>query len=288
MRGAERGEGRRIVGAALVGVLLAAACAPRHDNDARPLVVVSVAPQRFVVRAVADELVRVEVMIPPGASPHTYEPTLAQVRALEEAALYVKVGHPKFPFEAAWLDQMLAEVPGLPVLDASAGLQLDDREDPHLWVAPHHVDHMAVQVEAALERVLPAERAALRRNLVEFRGRIAELDRAIERMLGDAEGAKFFVFHPAWGHFAEAYGLRQVAVEHEHKEPDPHELVELIERAREARVRVIFVQPQFDPTSAKLVAEETGARVETLDPLAEDWEANLRRSARAIAQGLAR
>ena len=182
---------------------------------------------------------------------------------------------------------MLAEVPGLAVVDASEGLSTSDH-DPHLWVVPRHVDHMAVQVEAALERVLPDEQDALRRNLSEFRARVAALDRAIEQLLGDAEGAQFFVFHPAWGYFAEEYGLRQVAVEHEHKEPDPYQLKQLIERAKEAQVRVIFVQPQFDPTSARMVAEETGARVETLDPLAEDWEANLRRAARALAQGLAR
>lgn len=269
----------------VVVVALLAACAPDVPRDERPLVLVSVAPQRFVVRAVAGDLARVEVMIPSGASPQTYAPTLDQVRALEEAALYVKVGHPKFPFEATWLDRLLSEVPSLPVVDASAGLPRRD-EDPHLWVAPRHAEHMAVRVAAALERIFPRDRDLLRRNLAAFRGRVEALDREIQGLLADRRGAEFFVFHPAWDYFAEAYGLRQVAVEHEHKEPDPRELAELIARAKEANVRVIFVQPQSDPTSAKTVARETGARIEVLDPLAEDWEANLRRAARALAEGL--
>jgi len=280
-----RGSGWLRLAAAVTGGTLAA-CAGDGTRDERPLIVVSVAPQRFVVEAVAGELARVEVMIPPGASPRTYEPTVSQLRSLEEAALYVKLGHPSFPFERAWLDRLLEEVPGLPVVDASAGLSVRE-EDPHVWLAPRHVEHMAAQIADALERVFPEHRELLRRNLAAFRERVAELDREVQGMLEPFEGAEFFVFHPAWGYFAEAYGLVQVAVEHEHKEPDPHELAELIERAGKAKARVIFVQPQFDPTSAKTVARETGARVAVLDPLAADWEANLRRAARALAEGLA-
>lgn len=248
--------------------------------------VVSVLPQRFVVHAVAGDLVRVEVMLPAGASPATYEPTLRQVRALEEAVLYVKVGHPNFPFEAAWLDRILDEVPDLPVVDGSAGLPRDG-DDPHLWLVPRYVEHMAEQVEAALEPVLPAERETLRARLAAFRERTRALDREIRATLAGREGSEFFVFHPAWGHFAAEYGLRQVAVEHERKEPDPHELAELIRHAKRSRAPVIFVQPQFDPKSARTLARESGARVEELDPLAEDWEANLRSAARALAEGLA-
>ncbi|MGH0028931.1 MAG: metal ABC transporter solute-binding protein, Zn/Mn family [Myxococcota bacterium] len=285
MRPALRGTGRRgLVGVVLAGLL--AACGGERPRDERPLVVVTVAPQRFLVKAVAGELARVEVMIPPGANPHGYEPSIAQLEALEEAALYVKVGHPNLPFERAWLERLLAEIPGLPVVDASAGLPVRD-EDPHVWLAPKQADHMAVQTAKALERIFPEQQELLRGNLAAFRERVEELDREIRRLLADLDGAEFFVFHPAWGYFAQAYGLRQVAVEQEHKEPDPHELAELIEHAKESGARVIFVQSQFDATSAKTVARETGARVEILDPLAEDWDANLLRAARALAEGLA-
>lgn len=269
--------------ALLVGL---GACGPEAPRDERPLVFVSVAPQRFVVKALAGDLARVEVMIPPGANPRSYEPTIGQLQALEDAALYVKVGHPHFPFEEAWLARLLAEIPGLPVVDASAGLTVRD-EDPHIWLAPKQVDHMAVRASKALERVFPTEQETLRANLARFRESVAALDQELSELLADFAGAEFFVFHPSWGYFAEAYGLRQLAVEHEHKEPDPHELAELIEHAKEIEARVIFVQPQFAATSAETVAEETGARVEILDALAEDWDDNLRRAARALVEGLA-
>ncbi|MGH0034480.1 MAG: metal ABC transporter solute-binding protein, Zn/Mn family [Myxococcota bacterium] len=285
MRPALRRLVRWELAAVLMGGLLGA-CAPEEPRDVRPLVMVSVAPQGFVVKAVAGELVRIEVMIPPGANPRSYEPTMGQLRALEEAALYVEVGHPNFPFEQAWLERLLAEVPGLPVVDASAGLALEVG-DPHVWLAPRHVVHMAVRTTSALERILPEHRELLRENLAAFRVRVEDLDREIRGLLEGLDGAEFFVFHPAWGYFAEAYGLRQVAIEKEHKEPDLHQLAELIQQVEAARARVIFVQPQFDPTSAETIAHETGARVEVLDPLAEDWDANLRRAAHALAEGLA-
>jgi zinc transport system substrate-binding protein len=273
------------LGAALWCGVLLNACGPDAPRDDRPLVAVSVAPLRFVVRAIAGDRVRVEVMIPPGANPHSYEPALQQARALGEAAVYVKVGHPNFPLETVWLDRILSDAPDLVVVDASAGLPRRDG-DPHLWLVPRHVEHMAVAVEAALEKVLPAEQETLRTNVDAFRSRVRALDREIRGLLEARKGAEFFVFHPAWGDFAEEYGLRQVAVEHEHKEPDPHELAELIQHAKASQVRVIFVQPEFDRKSAQTLAQEAGARVEILDPLAEDWEANLRHAARALAEGL--
>ena len=267
-------------------LLVIAACGSERAPEERPIVVVSVLPQMYVVDRIAGGLVRVEVMIPAGASPSSYEPSLAKMTLLGNAALYVKVGHPHFPFEEAWLNRILAEAPGLPVVDGSAGLE-NLEGDPHVWVAPRHVEQTAIGVEAALERILPDHREVLRTNLAAFRSDISALDDEIRGLLAGRQGGKFLVLHPAWGHFADAYGLEQVAIEHDHKEPDPHELGELIEHAREEGVQVIFVQPQFDPTAAETLAREIGARVEPLDPLAYDWPANLRRAAHALAEGMA-
>ncbi len=268
-----------VMAVALVG------CPGERAAETRPLVMVSVLPQQYVVDRIAGELVQVEVMIPPGASPHSYEPSLAKLSRLQDAALYVKVGHPNFPFEAAWLGGMLAEAPGLPVVDASAGLE--SREgDPHVWVAPRHVERLAIQVESALEKILPEHRDTLQANLAAFRTEIDVLDQEIRATLADKRGREFLVFHPAWGYFANAYGLEQLAIEHENKEPDPRELEALIEQARADGIQVVFVQPQFDPAAARTVANEIGARVEPLDALAYDWAANLRRAARALDEGL--
>jgi zinc transport system substrate-binding protein len=262
-----------------------AGCSPSGSpGGGPPRVVVSVLPQKFFIDRLAGDEVRVEVMIPPGASPAVYEPTLAQRLALEGAALYVKVGHPAFAFERAWLDELLADRPGLPVVDCAAGLE-PGRGDPHVWVAPRLGLQMATRIEAALEELLPEHRPALQERLAAFRTEIEALDAELKATLAGSKDRSFFVYHPAWGYFADAYGLRQVAVEHEHRQPDARELAALIELAKQSRPPVIFVQPQFDSTAAKTLALEIGARVEPLDPLAYDWAANLRRVAQAVALG---
>jgi zinc transport system substrate-binding protein len=262
-------------------------CAVETPPDPRPLVAVSILPQKYVVDRIAGDLVRVEVMIPPGANPHAYEPSLGQLRALGRAAIYVKVGHPGFAVERAWIEPLLAESPNLVVVDCSEGVK-SVSGDPHLWLAPRQMVAIAVRVETALERLFPDRGELLASNLSRFRADVASLDEEIRSLLEGKRGRAFLVFHPAWGYFAEAYGLEQIAIEADHREPDPRQLGELIQRAKAERIGTIFVQPQFDTVSAEMIAQEIGARIEPIDPLAYDWDENLRRVARLLAKELAR
>ncbi|MGH0037349.1 MAG: metal ABC transporter solute-binding protein, Zn/Mn family [Myxococcota bacterium] len=272
------------VAAMLLCVLPTGGCGgERSAGAARPLVLVSVAPQRSFVRRLAGDRVDVEVMVPPGANPVLFEPTLGQLRALQEAALYVKVGHPDFPFEQAHLAQLLDEHPELPVADGAAGTALR-AGDPHYWLAPGPARAMARSIARALVERFPEHRDEFQANLAALLADIDTLDRELRRTLAGSRGARFFVFHPGWGYFAEAYGLLQVAVEQDHKTPTAHRTAELASAAREAGVRAIFVQPQFDPRAARLLAEEIGARPIVLDPLAEDWFANMARAGRLLAE----
>lgn len=267
---------------ALFASLVVTGCSRESTDDPRPLVAVSVLPQKYVVDRIAGDAVRVLVMIPPGASPTTHEPTLTELRGLSEAALYVRVGHPNFPFERAWLDRMLTERPDLPVVDGSAGLDVQSG-DPHVWVAPRQMERMAIAIEAAVAGILPEQRAVLATNLSRLRAEIDALDAELRVRLAARPSRVFFVFHPAWGYFADAYGLEQVAIERDHKEPDARRLAEVVSRARSENARVVFVQPQIDAAAARTVANEIGARVVVADPLAYDWAANLREVARLLS-----
>jgi zinc transport system substrate-binding protein len=263
-----------------------AGCGDREAADPRPLVAVSVAPQAFVVDRLAETRVRVEIMVPPGASPVTYEPTIRQLRALAEARLYVAVGHPAFPFESAWLEPLLSSRPELPVIETAAPEDATADEDPHVWVTPAEIDDLAERLAPALAEMLPDARAGIAANLAALRADIARVDARLRERLAHARGRRFLVLHPAWGHLAEAYGLEQVAIERGHKSPDAHAVAELIETTRAAGARVVFVQPQFDTTAARLIAQEIGARVVPLDPLARDWQTNMLHVADALAEGL--
>jgi len=158
--------------------------------------------------------------------------------------------------------------------------------DPHIWLSPPLVKIQARAILAALQEADPAHRSVYEANFKAFSERIDQLDADLKETLAGKAGLQFMVFHPSWGYFAHAYGLKQVPIEIEGKDPKPAQLKELIEHAREIGIRVIFVQPQFSARSAKLVAREIGGQVVYADPLAPDWLDNLREVAKKFKMAL--
>ncbi len=268
------------------------------EADGRVGVAVSVPPQAYFVDRLGGDRVSVSVMVPPGSSPDTYEPSPRQVLELDRARLYVEVGLADFPFERRTIAAAVERRPELVVADMSKGLELAPLDgppapsgarrplDPHIWLSPANVARGAEMIAEGLTRVDPAGAEAYRANLADFLGEIKALDRELAATLGGLAGGKFFVYHPAWGYFARRYGLVQVAIEAEGKDPSPARLVELIEVARAEGVRVVFVQQGFSERSALVLAAEIGARVVALDPLAYDWPQSLRATAAALRLAL--
>jgi zinc transport system substrate-binding protein len=277
--------------------------AASEKNDGLLRVAVSVPPQAWLVERIGGARVRTEVMIPPGYSHVDVPLTPRQMTALGRAVLYVKVGHPAFELETEQLAPVLASLPGLRIVDMSRGMRLLDGTqehapghgadphghqggDPHVWVAPGTFAVAAANVARALEEADPAHAAEYRANL---RGTLAEIravDQDIRRQLAEtpAPRRKFMVYHPTWGYFARQYGLEQIAIEFEGKEPSAVRLIHLIEEARQERVKVIFVESGFPRESAQIIAEAVGGRVVTADPQDKDWPGNLRRTAAELRE----
>jgi zinc transport system substrate-binding protein len=175
------------------------------------------------------------------------------------------------------------DLPGLPEAEPP-GHDHSHRgaSDPHVWVSPHLMEDAARTIAGTLTRLDPEGAPVYRRRLEELLAEIGALDREIRRELGGHPAGAFLTYHPAWGHFADEYGLEQMAIETEGKEPSSRHLVELIEEARARGVRTVFAQEGLPRRGAEVVAAEIGARVVTLDPLARDWPGTLRRLARAL------
>jgi zinc transport system substrate-binding protein len=254
-------------------------------------VYVSILPQRDFVQQIAGDRATVEVMVLPGANPATYEPKAQQMAGLARARIYFAVGA---PFEAVWLPRFAAANPSMRIVHTDAGIAKrtmaahyhgaragtdGDRDhgirDPHVWLSPPLVKIQARAILEALVAVDPDHRDVYETNWRGFVVRLEALDRRLRQTFAGRRGMRFMVFHPAWGYFADAYGLQQVPIELEGKAPKPARLRELVEIARRHDIRVIFVQPQFSRRSAELVAREIGARVVTADPLPADWFANM-------------
>jgi zinc transport system substrate-binding protein len=262
-----------------------------------PLTVfVSVAPQETFVSRIGGEHVRAKALVKAGQDPHAYEPTARQVAALADADLYVRVG---IGFEDAWMPRILAANPSMRVLDARDGIAFrsedeghdhgdhghdhDDAIDPHVWTSPARVRIMAARIREALADLAPEYAADFTAGYDSFVADLDALDSAIRARLDGVENRRFMVYHPAWGYFAEDYGLEQVAIEREGKEPGARALTAMIEQARRDGIRVIFVQPQLNPASAEQVAQAIGGQVAVIDPLSGDYFANLRRVADLVA-----
>jgi zinc transport system substrate-binding protein len=268
------------------GLLALQACGPAPPREGQPIVVVSIRPLAWFVDQLAGGDVRVETLIPAGANPHSHEPTLAETRAMSRAVLWVKVGHPSFAFERVAFEALLSGRPELGVVDASGGAAGD--EDAHAWLSPRRARGMTARIADGLAARLPDQAPAVRERQARLDVDIEALDREVAERLRPLRGRTFFAYHPDWSAFAADYGLRLIALERGHKEPDARRLRATIEEARREGARAIFVQPQFSKESAELVAREVGARVVVVDPLAYDWPACVRGMSLALAEVLAR
>jgi zinc transport system substrate-binding protein len=260
------------------------ACGEAAEEPERPRVLVSILPLAWFVDQLAGGAARAVTLIPPGADPHSYEPTVDQMRAAERAVLWVRLGHPSFAIERNALEGLRAGRPDLPLVDAAAPSSGAGGGDPHVWLSPRLARGIAERIAAGLAAALPGEAASIAARRVVLDAQIEALDRQIAERLRPFRGRALFAYHPDWNEFASDYGLRSVTIESMHKEPDARALRARIEEARREHVKAIFVQPQFSKASAELVAREVGARVITIDALAYDWPATLRRMTDALVE----
>lgn len=259
--------------------------------------IVSILPQKTVVQAIGGEYVRVEVMVLPGNSPHSYEPKPSQMKAIDAAHLYFTIG---VEFEGAWMGKFASQNNTMKIIDTTQGIEklamnahghayekADQHTglDPHVWTSPHNLKIIAKNTTDALIAHDPIHQEIYTANYRALIAKIDASDAAIKTVLkGVKPGSKFMVFHPSWGYFAAQYGLEQVAIEVEGKEPKPKALAKIIEEAKEERVKAIFTQPEFSDKSAKQIADALGISVIKASPLHPEWDESLLNLAKAIAQ----
>jgi len=292
-----------------VAVALVLAGAVASASGGAPVrVFVSIPPQKYFVERIGGQDVSVGVLVRPDQSPHAYEPTPRQMAELSEAKIFFRVG---MPYEDTLLPRMQANCPELEVVDTRAGIELREQtaeerkaevghdhgghghgehaheeKDPHIWLSPRLAKVQAKTICDALCATEPEHAETFRANLAELMADLDRVSREIAEALAPLKGKPLYVFHPAYGYFAEEFGLKLVAVEAGGRQPSPRQLGELIARAKREGARVIFVQPQFSKQDAETIAKAIGGTVVPLDPLAEDYLKNLEDMAQKIKAGL--
>jgi len=222
---------------------------------------------------VGGDHVNVVTLVPPGASPHTYELTPSQVEQVARASLLVLNG---VGLEY-WADKLVkgAGNPELIVVDTSQGIEILDGDsaalngNPHVWLDPQNAIVQVEHIRDALIQSDPAHAEVYRNQAQAYVDQLQALDREVVAETGTWSSRQFIAFHPAWAYFARRYGLEQAAVIESSpgREPSPAEVARIVETAKRIGARAIFAEPQFSAKAARTIAEETGAAVLFLDPL---------------------
>jgi zinc transport system substrate-binding protein len=263
-----------------IGILFAALYAKGDELN----VFVSIPPQKYFVEKIAGDRVNIHIMVPSREIPHRYEPDPETFRKLANAHAYFSIG---MTFERMWMKRVEPENPDMLVIDISYGIEKRPTPDidmypeqyphlaidPHIWVSPPLVMIQARNILTGLIKIDPEGRQDFEANYISFMQEIIELDIELRNRL--IPGTAFMVYHPAWGYFAEAYGLRQVTLAIEGEALTTPQIRTIIEQAKERDIRIIMTQPQVPSPEAQRIAHEIGGQVVIVDPLAENWDENL-------------
>ncbi len=301
-----------IITAILLTVILIGCSRMSNEGpgDGRIKVAVSILPQVEFTEKVGGDKVDVTVMIPPGASPHTYELTPGQLEEVSKAEMYAKVGS-GIEFELEWMDKIIELNKKMLVVDCARGVKFiaSDHKydepfiyyeyneingikdsfrgvDPHIWLSPANAKIMSENIYEGLVKIEPQNREYYRKNLDSFIAELDKLDKEISRMFEGKKNKIIMVYHPNWTYFASDYGIEQIPIEEEGKEPTAEVMKNLIDQAVKYNIKVIFASPQFSTRSAETLAREIGGSVILVSPLEKNYIENMRKTAEAFAESM--
>lgn len=258
-------------------------------KDPTHTVLVSVAPHKFFVEQIAGDTVDVVLMVPAGASAHTYEPTPRQMIVASKGDIWFRIGE---SFEDKAIEALKSHHANLQVVDLREGLKLlydhvcshhKGSADLHFWLSPKMAKQQAETMAKALQSAYPQNTAIYQTNLEKFTKELDDLDQEIAAKLASLKNRTIMVSHPAYGYFARDYDLKQISIEFEGKDPTPNQLTKILNEARQLHIKKIYVQPQYSSKGAYLIAREIGALVIALDPYAENYLNSMREIANQFA-----
>ena len=258
-------------------------------GDDRLDVVVTLIPFADFVRQVGGDKVNVDVMVPPGANPHSYEPTPSQMISLSNTEVYVQVGS-GIEFEIIWMEKMIEQNPEMSLINCSTGIDLitsaDPDEpgmDPHVWTSPINAKIIVQNILDGLIAIDPDNEAYYRSNAESYLAQLDQLNTYIHNKIDDYTNRHFLIYHPSFGYFSSEYGVEQIAIEREGKEPTPQVLQNCIDLAKQYDLNYVFIEPQFIRQYAETIANAIGAETVTMNDLPEHYISNMESVADALS-----
>ncbi len=278
-------NGRKTIASIIIAVTLIAissgSIAKQTVSEEKIGVVVTILPLADFVENVGGDQVKITVMVPPGASPHTYEPTPSQLSDISRAKMYVKVGS-GIDFELAWMEKMSEMNKEMLVIDCSEGIRKIG-DDPHIWNSPANAKIMVEKICKRLIKIDPSHKSYYTANRDRYLKELDDLDAYIHERLDNFKNRVFIVYHPAFGYFAREYNLTQLAIEHSGKEPTPKVIQNCIDNAKKYHLSYVYVAPQSATECAKAIAHEIGGKIVFIDSLPRSYIPNMKSVADSLA-----
>ncbi len=272
----------RILIPALVWFAVSSCQLRQEPASGRPVVSVSIPPLQYMLDRLTDHALEVNVMVPPGASHGTYSPTPRQYQRLSDSGLYLMVG--QLGYEQSFVHRLPELNPGMLLItlsdhvDLIRGAEIDHGDhvhkggiDPHIWMSPAVMRQLLPVMRDALLKVYPELEPRIREQEPALMEEVERLHALYASLENQISRHRFLIFHPALTYLARDYGLEQISIEHGGREPSPAMLRNLIRTARAEDIPVIFIQEEYDMRNAKLISEETGARLVQINPMDYDW-----------------
>lgn len=258
----------------------------QEERNEKPVIAVTIVPEETFVRAVAGDLVEVVTMVPPGANHETYEPSPMEMDRFSHASIYFTIG---LSIEETSILPNVGDVKVVSLKQEAASVYPmrtfpSGGEDPHLWLSPKRVKVMISAISHELSQLDPDHASIFEENAGKYLDELDDADQKIQETLAPLATKKFIVYHPAFGYFADDYGLAMFALEEEGKEATPKHLQEMVDIARAEGIKAIFYQEEIDSRQSASFAEEIGGKAVELSPMAADYIANLLTMADQMAE----
>lgn len=263
--------------------LLFTACIGHSPADKR-IITVTIEPLCYFTEQIAGDKFAVKTMVPRGGNPETYEPTTRQMLDLSGSDLYIKVGN--IGFERTWMKRLEANAPHTIIINASDGITSPDDSihihDPHTWMSANNAIHISRNIYKALAEIDSKDSLYFRKNLDKLMAKIENTDTRVRQLITKDKSTTFLIYHPALTYFAREYGLRQITIEEDGREPSAVQLQQIINAARQNHVNVIFVQREFDSRNTDVVAQSIAAEKVEINPLSYDWPKEMVKIAQSL------
>lgn len=268
----------------LLSLVFTFGCSDMPDNRTGRSVTVSILPLKYFVDRISDSSIGVTVLVPPGVSPETYEPAMSQLIAASKGSLFFGISI--LGFEQGWQEQLSSLGNDTKYIDVSGNMELisgthghhdEDHHghDPHIWLAPVNARIIAENIFKALCVKWPGDTALFNRNYLDLIKEINETEEYIKFNINNLPNKKFLIYHPALAYYAHQFGLIQIALEQDGKNPSPAYLKDLFDKVAAENMNHILVQVEIPADRVAPLAEQIKAEIVHFDPLMYNWKENM-------------